>query len=68
MKTETINWHELPQDGMPDADLTVLLSTEQQGVNPGWYDGENWRWCESGGVVGEPVQAWADMPLGMVPC
>ncbi len=25
MKTETITWHELPADGMPDAETTVLL-------------------------------------------
>ena len=65
MKAETINWHELPQDGMPDACLTVLISTEHAGVDAGFYDGEAWRWSESGGIVGEPVQAWADMPKGI---
>lgn len=68
MKQETITWHELPQDGMPDADMTVLVSTEEQGVSAGWFDGEAWRWCDSGGIVGEPVQAWADLPKGIIPC
>lgn len=68
MKSEVIQWHELPQDGMPDADTTVLLSTEEQAVASGWFDGTDWRWCESGGPVGEPVQAWAVMPKGIIPC
>lgn len=67
MKTETITWHELPADGMPDAELTVLISTERDGVESGWFDGTDWRWCESGGIVAEPVQAWAEMPEGVQP-
>jgi hypothetical protein len=67
MKTETITWHELPQDGMPDADTTVLVSTTEQAVDTGYFDGDDWRWCESGGLVAEPVQAWAEMPVGIVP-
>lgn len=66
MKTENITWHELPHDGMPDAELTVLLSTEHQGVDTGWFDGTDWRWCESGGIVAERVQAWAEVPEGIV--
>ncbi|PZP30469.1 MAG: hypothetical protein DI603_15205 [Roseateles depolymerans] len=65
MKAETINWHELPQDGLPDARTTVLISTAHAGVDSGYYDGEEWRWAESGGIVGEPVQAWADRPAGV---
>ena len=66
MKTETITWHELPQDGMPDAEITVLISTKVNGVDTGFYDGALWRWCESGGIVAESVQAWADVPQGIV--
>lgn len=29
MKTETITWHELPADGMPDAETTVLLEVRE---------------------------------------
>lgn len=65
MKTETITWRELPQDGLPDAELTVLISTEHSGVDTAYLDGDDWRWCESGGIVGEPVQAWADVPAGI---
>jgi hypothetical protein len=66
VKSEVINWHELPDDGMPDAERTVLISTFEGGVDSGFYDGEVWRWCESGGIVGELVQAWADLPMGVV--
>lgn len=65
MKTETITWRELPQDDMPDADLEVLVSIEHHGADKGWFDGVDWRLCESGGVVGEAVQAWAEMPEGI---
>jgi hypothetical protein len=65
--TEAIVWHRQP-GRIPAADLTVLLSTEHQGVDTGWFDGADWRWAESGGLVGEPVQAWAEMPNGVVPC
>ena len=66
MKRELIEWHELPQDGMPDAELTVLLSAADAGVDTGFFDGTTWRWCESGGVVAEPVQAWAEVPVGII--
>ncbi|MDH0866479.1 hypothetical protein [Mitsuaria sp. GD03876] len=66
MKREVIEWQELPQDGMPDAEVTVLLSTAEAGVDSGFFDGVEWRWCESGGVVAEPVQAWAVVPKGIV--
>ncbi|XHS78529.1 hypothetical protein ACFJGW_00735 [Burkholderiaceae bacterium UC74_6] len=65
MRLETIDWQLLPKDGMPDAATTVLISTDDAGVNSGWFDGEHWRWCESGGIVGEPVLAWADLPFGI---
>ena len=29
MKPETITWHELPADGMPDAETTVLLKAHK---------------------------------------
>lgn len=67
MKTETITWHELPQDGMPDADDTLLLETEDC-VAEGWWDGEVWRWAESGGPVKQCVIAWAPMALGASAC
>lgn len=63
MKTETITWHELPDDGMPDADETVLISSSTE-VDQGWFDGADWRLCESGGLaVG--VKAWAKVPEGV---
>lgn len=65
MKTETINWHELPQDGMPDAEATVLVSTDEREVDAGYFDGSNWRWCASGGLIDSKVLAWAEMPEGV---
>lgn len=63
MKTESITWHELPQDGMPDAEETVLISSATE-VDQGWFDGVDWRLCESGGVA-DGVLAWAKLPEGM---
>lgn len=65
MRTETITWNELPADGMPDAGTTVLLNVEGGHVEEAWWDGDDWRWCESGGVVVEKVLAWADVPVGV---
>lgn len=64
MRTENITWHELPQDGMPDAEDAVLLETFTT-VAEGWWDGMDWRWAESGGVVEQSVRAWARMPEGV---
>lgn len=43
MKTETITWHELPADGVPDADTTVLVEFKfndepTSDTWPGWWD------------------------------
>lgn len=64
MKTETITWHELPQDGMPDAEAALLLDVGAA-VGEGWWDGENWRWAGSGGQVDAEVIAWALLPEGV---
>jgi hypothetical protein len=76
MKTESITWHELPQDGMPDADTTVMLEiTTETGATecwPGWWDGE--RWLDSHGMpigLDSPtgdVTAWAHMLAGAAAC
>ena len=48
MKTETITWHELPADGLPDADLTVLMQVNDCDGLPatevwqGWWTGDDW--------------------------
>jgi hypothetical protein len=70
MKTETIQWHEVTTDPLPDAEITVLMqirdfdgdSTE---VITGWL-GEQ-HWCD---ITGYPIQpqrvlAWADVPAGV---
>ena len=65
MKSEVIAWYELPADGMPDAETTVLVSPECGEVTLGWWDGEDWRYCENGGTVEQTVRAWADVPVGV---
>ena len=71
MKTETIIWHELPADPLPDDDITVLaLLLDVDGEAECWpahRQGEHWIDCGSGGPLdsaGYQVLAWADMPVG----
>ena len=66
--TELLTWHRLPGQ-MPDAELTVLLSVEDDGdstVAQGYWDGEAFRWCDTGGEVAGAVLGWADQPAGLV--
>ena len=78
MDTETINWHQLPSDGLPDADMNVLLQIsfpdggrdgEASEVWPGWLDAGHFVDASSGRPVPlARVMAWADMPAGPTPC
>ena len=65
MTTELLTWH--PASTPPDAELTVLLCVQPDDGSAecvqGWYDGEDWRACESGGVVRGAVQWWCE-PVG----
>ena len=66
--TELLTWHRLPGQ-MPDAELTVLLSVEDDGdstVAPGFWVGEAFCWCDTGGEVSGAVLGWADVPAGLV--
>ncbi len=67
-KAEIIEWH--PASGSkPDADATVLvwIMAPAASTPPGWaagfWDGEDWRLAESGGLVDGTVTHWA-MPEG----
>jgi hypothetical protein len=70
MKTETITWHELPADGLPDSEITVLLQVRNPDddgteVHGGWLGEQDW--CD---ITGYPIQAhrvvaWADVPAGV---
>lgn len=67
MYSETINWHELPQDGLPDTSLPLLakLSTDNLlAVISALFDDGRWIAIETGCVIDKPVLAWADMPEG----
>ena len=65
---EMIEWHPASGD-KPDADATVLLwipgfdTLVPSGWEAGFWDGENWRLAESGGLVDGTVTHWA-MPEG----
>jgi hypothetical protein len=74
MKTETITWHELPADGMPDSDISVLAAFVHT-AEPGhtdtwvaWWDGEHWIDASNGDPMerdgAHRVVAWADQPAG----
>jgi len=71
MKTEQIQWHELPDDGLPDAETTVLLEVRDcdgpgTEVWPGFWSGERWVDCSNGWPIGAGrVVAWADVPAGI---
>ena len=73
MKHEKITWHELPADGLPDAEVTVLAEIRNPDgaddgteVWPAWWDGEKWREAGSAITIEPPrVVAWADVPAGV---
>lgn len=71
MRTEAITWRELPADGMPDADITVLaLIRGTDGTDeawPAWWSGEHWIEAGLGDRMersGVRVIAWTDMLNG----
>lgn len=64
-QTETITWNLLP-GVMPDADITVLLSVEENDTWPGYWDGEQFLWADGMPVSGA-VLSWAHMPEGTLP-
>lgn len=71
MKTETLTWRELPQDGMPDADITVLGEIrdpdepESTETHPVFWSGERWIDAATGWPIGaDRMVAWADQPGG----
>jgi hypothetical protein len=62
MHTEPITWHEVGEQ-LPDADLTVLVRTEEC-EEPVWlafFDGEVWLDVEGTAIT---VVRWADLPTG----
>ncbi len=65
MTTEALSW--TPASQLPDADLNVLLwlvwPDGETDWAPGWWDGEAWRLCESGGVCAGRVTHYAE-PVG----
>lgn len=69
MKTETITWHELPADGMPDAETTVLLELRELDgdgtkVQTGWLAQSGWVDINAWPIEAGRVVACADVPGG----
>ena len=65
MTIEPLPWHR-PAERMPDADLSVLLVLPgEPELEMGWWDGESWRSCVSGGEVVD-VLYWSE-PQGPAP-
>jgi hypothetical protein len=59
---ERLQWHDAAAS-RPDADLTVLLWIKHGTAHDwesGWWDGEAWRLCESGGEVAGQVLYFAE--------
>lgn len=66
---ESLTWHDATA-GKPDADGNVLLwlgASEgcDAGWSEGWWDGDDWRLAESGGIADAEVLCWAE-PVGPV--
>lgn len=70
MKREVIEWRELPDDGMPDADETVHVEVEGAGDPTwlGWWDGEVWRDASTGAPFAGRVLAWGTLLAGSRAC
>jgi hypothetical protein len=66
MITTTLTW-QTPAQAMPDADESVLVwitcHDHPELWESGWFDGEHWRLCESGGIIDGRVLYWA-RPVG----
>lgn len=62
---EVLSWMPDAPASMPDAEITVLLWVrDRMGGEDwcaGWWDGQDWRDCSSGGVVDGQVLRWADV-------
>ena len=59
--TPPFTWND-PAHYMPDADESVLVWITHDPYpaewDSGWFDGEHWRLCESGGVIDGRVLCW----------
>ena len=62
--TELVTWRDAIDD-KPDAEISVAIwFTAPDGTadwERGWWDGQAWRLCESGGVVDGVVLHWAQL-------
>ena len=77
MRTESITWHDLPADGLPDAEISVLVAYKLAGETevdtwPAWWSGEHWIDASTGDRMERDgrckVLRWSDMPIGGEAC
>ena len=61
---ELLEWHPTAGGHRPDADITVLMwIMSGDGLaewESGWWNGQAWCLCESGGIVAGNVTHWAE--------
>lgn len=61
---EQVRWFSAARPHRPDAEITVTLqlTDDAMPIAQGWWDGEDWCLCESGGKApAGSVLAWADV-------
>lgn len=64
MTTSQITWHK-PADLLPDADTSVLLGLDVDGIKTsceGFLDGDTWRDTDAMPLDARHVRCWAQLP------
>jgi hypothetical protein len=56
MTTEPLHWH--PASELPDADITVLCWSDDEGFFCGYWDGVSWITCVDGMEI-DTVTHWS---------
>lgn len=59
--TAKITWINV-QDEEPDADVEVLMAIDDDSVETGYHDGEEWKYCPGCPVQDLTVLYWAEYP------
>jgi hypothetical protein len=61
MSPTTITW--IPtEEEMPDADLEVIISLDNEETTAGFYNGESWHYLDAGKIECHEVLYWAEFP------
>jgi len=64
--TETVQWHPIPGDDLPDDEITVLIASpsDPDPVWLGYHDSELGGWVYINGIFASMAAAWAHLPEG----